>query len=517
MEHLRTLWRASRALWLTLPVWLPAGGYVIYSADPREALVMATLLLCIALVLRRLAGQLGDLLATTGKTLGSAELATTNEIASAGLLGQWFGRPGLMLGRHEGRTLRYAGDGHLLTFAPTRSGKGVGCVIPNLLDFRDSVFVLDIKGENHDVTASWRRGVGRVHTLAPFDPAKATDRFNPIDFVRTGTPYDVDDARLIAEMLVDTNGLDPNHWDREARSLLTALVLFVIYHRNPARRTLREVRTLLMRDRDGFDAVLEAMRQSEHPSIASAAEGFLQKEPKERSYVVSSAQSRTEIFESPQLTAMTADSTFLLDALKATPTTIYLIIPPEYLGVYRPFLRLMTGITMATLLRQRRRTDRRVLFVLDELPALGYMRPVEEGIGYLAGFGVQLWLFAQDLDQLEKTYPKARSMIANCAVRQAFNPQDPATARLLSDMLGVTTVTTTSEGRTAGLPFAALAGSFQMGTSHAARPLMTPDEVMRLPKDKQLIFVQGAKPILATKIRYFAWSEWRLRWRARKG
>jgi len=516
MEHLRSLWRASRALWLSLPVWLPAGGYFLYQADPREALVMAVLLFCIALVLRRLAAQIRDLLSTTGKTHGSAAFADARDIAAAGLSGRWFGLPGLILGRFEGRTLRYGGDGHLLTFAPTRSGKGVGCVIPNLLDYRGSTFVLDIKGENHDVTAAWRRGVGHVHTLAPFDPAKATDRFNPIDFVREGTPYDIDDARLIAEMLVDTNGLDPNHWDREARTLLSALVLFVVYHRHASRRTLREVRSLLMRDRDGFDAVLEAMRQSEHHAVASAAEGFLQKEPKERSYVVSSAQSRTELFESPQLTAMTADSTFRLDALKATPTTVYLIVPPEYLGVYRPFLRLMTGITLATLLRQRRRGDCPVLFLLDELPALGYMRPIEEGIGYLAGFGVQLWLFAQDLDQLEKTYPKARSMIANCAVRQAFNPQDPLTARLLSEMLGVTTVTTTSEGRTAGLPMPFLAGSFQMGTSYVARPLMTPDEVMRLPKDKQFLFVQGAKPILATKIRHFAWGEWRLRWRARQ-
>jgi len=155
-----------------------------------------------------------------------------------------------------------------------------------------------------------------------------------------------------------------------------------------------------------------------------------------------------------------------------------------------------------------------VLFMLDELPALGYMRPIEEGIGYLAGYGAKLWLFVQDLDQLQKTYPKARSMIANCAVRQAFNVQDPDTAKLLSDMLGTATVRLHSEGQSSPLPFNLVASSFHSGAFEGARQLMTTGEILTMKGNEQLIFVQGLPAFRARKVRYFDWWERRLKRRA---
>ncbi len=142
------------------------------------------------------------------------------------------------------------------------------------------------------------------------------------------------------------------------------------------------------------------------------------------------------------------------------------------------------------------------------------MRPIEEGIGYLAGYGAKLWLFVQDLDQLQKTYPKARSMIANCAVRQAFNVQDPETAKLLSDMLGTATVRMHSAGQTSPLPFNLVAGAFHSGAFEGARQLMTTGEILTMQGREQLIFVQGLPAFRARKIRYFDWWEWWLKKRA---
>lgn len=502
----------SKIVWHFLPLWLGLTATLVIAKTPLEAAILGGLWAFVGCMIHHFADQF---MAYFGgpDTYGTAALASRNQVAAKGLISGAFNDKGLMLGRLDGDMIRYAGDGHLITFAPTRSGKGVGCVIPNLLEFKGSAIVVDIKGENYKISAGYRRQIGRVVAFAPFDPSIPSARFNPLDFVRRHTPFELDDARLIAEMLIDTPGHEPNHWDREARTLLTGLILHAIVDRPEQYATLGHVRALLMQTREKFDEVLEAMTASRNLSVARIAAGFQQKEPKERSYVVSTAQARTDLFDSDRLSAMTSSSTFQLAELVEKPTTLYLVIPPEMLGVYKPFLRLMTGLALATVTRQGR-SKTPILAMLDEMPALGYMRPIEEGIGYLAGYNVKLWMFVQDLEQLEKTYPKARSMIANCAVRQAFNVQDPVTAKMLSDMLGTKTVRARSSGSTSPLPISMFGTSFSAGQSDGARPLMTPDEIMTMSQDDQLIFVQGLRGIRATKLRFYSWRELRLRQRA---
>jgi type IV secretion system protein VirD4 len=259
------------------------------------------------------------------------------------------------------------------------------------------------------------------------------------------------------------------------------------------------------------------MATSRQENVARIARGFSQKEPKERSAVISTAQGATELFESPELRMATAESSFSFESLKEEAASVFIIIPPEYLEAYRPFLRLVTGLATLAMTRNHAKPKHPVLFLLDELPALGYMRPIEEGIGYLAGYGTKLWLFVQDLDQLQKTYPKARSMIANCAVRQAFNVQDPETAKLLSDMLGTATVRMESQGRSSMLPFKVLPAAFHSGAFEGARQLMTTGEILTMDSQEQLLFVQGVRAIRARKIRFFDWWEWQMRVRARLG
>jgi type IV secretion system protein VirD4 len=501
MELLTFFVRFSRFMLFRFPVWffaLTGLGLLAYYMIVSGPLVWIGML-AISAVLVLIAVGLHRLFGAATEVFGTAAFARTSDLRHAGLF-----RRGLIIGKEKWRYLRFDKPGHLLTFAPTRSGKGVGAVIPNLLDHPGSVVVTDIKGENHAVTRAYRETLGRVIAFAPFDPTLGGHGYNPLDFIRTFTPNEVDDARMIAEMLVAPDGKEANHWEREARTLLTGLLLHVALERKPQERNLHRVRALLMRDRSGFEAVIDAMAQSPHIVISTIGNGFSQKEDKERGAVISTAQSRLEPFDSPLLQAATNHSSFKMEDLKRETLSLFIIIPPEYVAVYQPVLRLMVGLATAAMTRQAKRPKHPVLFLLDELPALGHMRPIEDGIGYLAGYGATLWLFVQDLDQLQKTYVKWRSMIANCAVRQAFNVQDTQTAELLSGMLGQRTVRTRSGSRSGRFPWLWMATNFNETVAETGRPLLSPAEIMLLPENQMLVFVQGCKPILAEKVRYFA-------------
>jgi type IV secretion system protein VirD4 len=512
MQKIRLMMMALSVAWTYLPIFAALFGYLIFADQPYQGIAMAFVLTCVGILIKQVGHNALKLVWPRATSHGSARFATSEEISQAKLLR----RQGLILGRYRGRMLRYSGEGHLLTFAPTRSGKGVGCVIPNLLSWPGSVVVTDIKGENHAITATYRATLGEVHTLAPFANAAQSSGYNPLDFIRIGSAYELDDARLIAEMLVVPERTEPNHWEREARTLIIGLLLYICHHYPVLSRHIKELRELVMEDAEGFDIILSTMMVSEHQVVARTARGFSQKEPKERSAVISTAQAVTAVFDSPRLCAITEQSSFKLEDLKERTLSIYIIIPPEQLEAYRPYLRLMTGLCTAAMTRDARKPKTTVLFLLDELPALGYMRPIEDGIGYLAGYGAKLWLFIQDLDQLERIYPKARSMIANCAVRQAFNVQDPATARLLSDMLGTATVRVASHGRTSPLPVRLLSHVFHSSSFEAARQLMTPDEILSQKRETQLLFVEGLRGFAAHKIRYFELCEFRLNSRSNK-
>jgi type IV secretion system protein VirD4 len=134
------------------------------------------------------------------------------------------------------------------------------------------------------------------------------------------------------------------------------------------------------------------------------------------------------------------------------------------------------------------------------------MKPIESGIGYLAGYGVSLWMFIQDLNQIKDIYERWGTFLSNCSVRMAFGTNDVETAKVLSEMLGTTTIRVEGEGTSSDAGFKLLGSKNSTSTnvSETARPLMTPDEVMRMPFDAQLIFVQGGKPIVAEKVFYFS-------------
>ena len=432
-------------------------------------------------------------------THGSARFATDAETRPLA------GDAGLLIGRdsRSGRLLRYSGPSHLLTIAPTRTGKGVGTIIPNLLDYPGSVICIDPKGENARITARHRGNFGPVHVLDPFGvtglPGAA---FNPLDRIDPAGLDLADDCMTLADALVydapDEAG--EAHWNEEAKALIAGIILSIVTSEAPATRNLATLRDRLTLAPQAFTAQLEAM-QAQGGLAARAANRHLGKSDREAAGVLSAAQRHTHFLDSPRMTAVLGRSDFSFADVKAKPTSIYLVLPPDRLATYARWLRLMLAQGLTDLARAPASTAKPVLFLLDEFAALGRLEPVERAMGLMAGYGIQLWPILQDVHQLRALYDRrAGTFLSNAGVLQVFGVNDHDSAKLVSDLLGQETVVFETMSRAidsdeTGISF---------GSQHVGRPLLTPDEVRTLREDLQLLFLAGQRPIVAAKLKYFA-------------
>jgi type IV secretion system protein VirD4 len=494
------------------PVYMPYDllrwAFVYRSWAPMNAEVTRGVCVFGGTLIAVIAGTLGVLPSgrPTRKPTGSHGTAHWGNTAD--LLGE----SGLILGQdRRGRYLRYAGDGHLLTVAPTRSGKGTGCVIPNLLTYPGGIVVTDPKGENYAVTARARSALGsRVQALDPFGIAGGEARFNPMDLIDATKDSAYDDAWLLADMLVvaDRSGRDDAYWDEEARALLAGLILYVVSCEAPAQRSLGRVRGLLTLSTDQFTGLIHTMQASKELGglIERAANRIAQKEPRERSHVISAAQSHTHFLDSPAIARVISGSTIALGDLAAGALSLYVILPSGHLEAYRRWMRLVIGSALRVTMAARGRSPHRVLFLLDEFANLGPMRPVEHGVALAAGFGVTFWLLVQDLAQLRREYgASAQTFLANADVLQAFGVNDWETAEHLSRLAGESTILVTSDSHSSGVT-RGRGGSSQEGegetVSERGRRLITADEVRRLGADDQLLFPRGKAPLRIARVNY---------------
>ena len=421
---------------------------------------------------------------------------------------------GLLLGKQGNIPLRHLGEGHVLTVAPTRSGKGVSCVIPNLLDHPGSVLVTDPKGENYAVTARWRRELGQgVFAFDPFAIAGSehdTATYNPLDLIDATAQEAIDDARMLADMIVLPDGREGEQmfWNEEARGILTGLILHVAANAPPENRTLTHVRTLLTLAPAQFAELLKDMQASPAADglVSRAAARILQKAEKERSGVISTAQSHTHFLDSPRMAMALGRSSVDLSVLKRDPASMYLILPTDRIDAYARWLRLMIACALLGIARTRGQPKERVLFLLDEFAHLGRMHPVQRDIGLAGGFGVSFWLVVQDLSQLRGTYGETwPTFLANVDVLQAFGTNDWDTAEYLSKMTGESTIHVESENQSRGVSrgrHAQRQVGAAISTSEKGRRLLLADEVSRLPRDMQLLFAKGSAPLLVNRLDY---------------
>jgi type IV secretion system protein VirD4 len=439
-------------------------------------------------------------------TYGSARWAETREIREAGLLGE----DGIVLGRWRRGYLRHDGPEHVLCFAPTRSGKGVGLVVPTLLTWPDSAIVHDIKGENWTLTAGWRAWFGRVLL---FDPTNAQSAaYNPLLEVRRGE-WEVRDVQNIADVLVDPEGAleKRNHWEKTSHALLVGTILHVLYAE--ADKTLAGVANFLSDPKRPIESTLRAMMTARHlgpsgvhPVVASAARELLNKSENERSGVLSTAMSFLGLYRDPVVATVTRRCDWCIRDLieGAKPTTLYLVVPPSDISRTKPLVRLILNqigrrLTEDLTSKQRRH---RLLLMLDEFPALGRLDFFESALAFMAGYGLKSFLIAQSLNQIEKAYGTNNSILDNCHVRVSFATNDERTAKRVSDALGTATEIRDAKNY-AGHRLSPWLGHLMVTRQETARPLLTPGEVMQLPSEDELVLISGCHPIRAKKARYY--------------
>ncbi|HQT92485.1 MAG TPA: type IV secretory system conjugative DNA transfer family protein [Candidatus Kryptobacter bacterium] len=465
---------------------------------------------------------------------GSAHWADDEEVSKTKLLPDDSNRGGVYFGAYannKGKTayLRHKGPEHMMVFAPTRSGKGVGIVIPTLLSWDQSVLVHDIKGENWHLTSGFRKKILGQRVIK-FDPTSLDSaRFNPLSEIRQGTEFETRDVQNIATMIVDPDGRGLNdHWAKTGFDLLVGVILHVLYAESD--KSLARVQSLLTepppftfpadgaKPKTGIQTVMERIRDTQHlgdrphPVAQQSAQSFLNKAPNEASGVLSTALSFLSLYKDDIVAANTRVSDFTIESLMQEKTSLYLVVPPSDKDRLKPLTRLIINQVTRRLTEEmgfnddgsgKSRYEHRLLLLLDEFPSLGKLDIFQEALAFIAGYGLKAMLIVQDLSQLYAAYGKDESIISNCHIRIAFAPNKIETAELLSKMSGQATVTH-AQRQYSGNRLAVVLQHVNTNEQIVQRPLLTPDEAMRLPAGDEIVFVAGHAPIYCQKIKYYA-------------
>lgn len=410
----------------------------------------------------------------------------------------------------------------MLVLAPQGAGKGVGPVVCNLLDYPGSVLCTDPKGENTAITQRYRSSLGPVWRLDVGNPAVSAG-FNPMTSIRWNTLDETDDAEVLADLMLVPDLREESHWRRRALSWLTGFILYVgyTYRDTPELMTLAQVNDVVNSGPATFKGIIADMQGVPIAKVSETAAQIIKgKGSEETRNILSNLVKGTEIWSRGKpLARISERSDFQFEDLYRQTTTVYLVVPEEKLAIYGPFLRVMTGLALNGVLRAGRVCPppaERPLFLLDEAAALGYLEPLEKGMGYLRAYARAMLIF-QDLGQLEAIYPKARSLMANAATLVAFGINDMATATMLSERIGATTVVARSES-VSQESRDLVGGRVQEGFAEARRALIDPSEIMRLGIDEVLVFMGRLvpAPIRARRAMYFSerrftgrWDRWR--------
>lgn len=499
---------------------------------------------------------------------GTAHFASREEVQETGLLpregktGQ-----GVYCGAYDdeetGKTfyLRHDGPEHVLALAPTRSGKGVGLVIPTLLSWPHSVFVLDRKGENYAMTSGWRQKHAN-NVILRFDPAKPGTgcAWNPLGEIQFRTRFQVSDAQNIAIMVVDSDGkgIESDHFRSAAFELLVGLILHALYKGEQVGRTpcLQDIGHMLTGvgdfaapdttneladDPDGdpkalaglFDEMREIHINDGDPAnreaqivITGVGTRMANTPARELGSIISTANNALALYRDPIVGENTSRSDFKIADLMDhdRPVSLYFISTPKTSKRLVPLTRLLLTMIVLTMADEMEFDDgrakaahkHRLLLMLDEFPTLGKIEVFEEALAYIAGYGMKAYIITQDVSQLYKAYTREESIISNCHVRVAYAPNKLETAEWMSKMTGNTTVVK-EQVTTSGKRFGAVLDNVSRSYQEVKRPLMEPDEIMRLPgpvKDatgekiveagEMLVFVAGHSVIRGRQILYFS-------------
>ena len=336
----------------------------------------------------------------------------------------------------------FTGEGSLVTIAPPGAGKGQALIIPNLLLYNGPAIVLDIKGENYDLTHEWRReNVGPIYKFAPFE--QGSHNYNPLDFLDHKDPVKIwDGARLIATMLTVQTG-KPDFWEGRAQDLLAAIIAQVKLNHPAREQNMQTVLDMLYPSESDFKLIAETMQNSSIRALKRTGNILTTMPVKQREGILDSARRHVDIWQSQRVENITNSTDWLPEDFWRPPyPTLYICIPVGQVNTYASVLRVLIGQHIDGLIasapsQQLRRQNNipPALFLIDEMPQLGYMQPIQYSIEVGRSYGIRTWMFAQSMGQLRKSYPDADGLMEMCFIQSYMNPEFD-TAKRLSDRLG---------------------------------------------------------------------------------
>lgn len=399
--------------------------------------------------------------------------------------------------------LRHSGPEHVLCYAPTRSGKGVGLVVPTMLSWPASAVITDLKGELWALTAGWRKKHAKNKVLR-FEPASSNGGicWNPLDEIRLGTEFEVGDVQNLAQLIVDPDGkgLD-SHWQKTAFSLLVGVILHALYKAKTdgTYATLPSVDAMLADpNRDIGELWMEMATYGHvdgqnHHAIGSAARDMMDRPEEEAGSVLSTAKSYLSLYRDPVVARSVSKSEFRIKDLmhQDDPASLYIVTQPNDKARLRPLVRIMVNMIVRLLAdkmdfengRPVAHYKHRLLMMLDEFPSLGKLEILQESLAFVAGYGIKCYLICQDINQLksrETGYGHDETITSNCHVQNAYPPNRVETAEHLSRLTGQTTIVK-EQITTSGRRTAAMLGQVSRTFQEVQRPLLTPDECLRMP------------------------------------
>ena len=451
---------------------------------------------------------------------GDARFATRAEVARAGLLKSSSrpAGPSIVVGRFRGEFLTLPGQLSVMLSAPTRSGKGVGVVVPNLLNWPDSVVVLDIKGENYDITAGYRAEHGQaVYAFSPFDEAARSHRWNPLSAVRTSPLHRVGDLLTIGQVLFPNDGSGTSSeafFNDQARNLFLGIGL-VLLESPELPRTIGE----LLRQSSGrgqslknhLTALIAQRRDSGKPlsdECNDALQRLLANSENTLTSIVATLNAPLTIFADAVVDAATSADDFRLGDVRRRRMSVYVRIPPNRLANARPLLNLffsqLVSLNTQHLPEQDAGLAVQCLLVNDEFAAMGRVGVISSAAAFLAGYNLRLLTVVQAMSQLDAVYGEkdARTFATNHGLQILYAPREQRDADEYSAMLGQFTERATSRGHSRSFSQHGH-HSVSRNESEQRRALLLPQEFKELGAERLVVIFENCKPILGEKIRYY--------------
>lgn len=442
---------------------------------------------------------------------GDARFATDKEIKKSGLLGE----EGIIVGKHKKKYLMFPGTQHVIISAPTRSGKGVGIVIPNLLNWPESVVILDIKQENWDYTSGYRAKYGQdCYLFNPVATDYRTHRYNPLSYISADPNFRIDDVQKIANMLFpDQPGTDVI-WTATPRSLFLGVVLYLL--ETPGKPvTFGQVLRESLVDGDGseyFKRIIgerASTGQPLTPACVNALNAYCSiASDNTRSGVMVSFRSRLELWTNPIVDAATSANDFDLADVRKRRMSIYIGVTPDNLDRLAPLINLLFQQLIDQNTRKLPHQDKAIkykcLLLMDEFTAIGKIPILAKGISFIAGYWLRMMPIIQSPAQNVEVYGEAaaETFTTNHALNIIYPPKasELKTARDISEWLGYQTVDGVSVSKSRHFGKKDPTESI----SDQRRALLLPQEITSLPEGVELVVAERVRPIVAKKIQYYA-------------